>query len=179
MKCDKCDKEATYDSPNNLCDEHWAEWWAEGIVDDPGEIAREKEEVLKSIQYNDSIMRTNNPNVFGEYIRDLAFKKENEYDFGCYSTFELNPFFRDIAPDSTFGQKVLGILVDSYCPYEPVEQEDMDFVRGAGRMVTDGGMVVAWYWDGDGVLLVGCRGKFAINDDCKKDYNWKWVKENV
>ena len=30
MKCVKCDKEATYDSPENLCDEHWFEWWTEG-----------------------------------------------------------------------------------------------------------------------------------------------------
>jgi hypothetical protein len=30
MKCNKCDKEATYTSPENLCDDHWAEWFASG-----------------------------------------------------------------------------------------------------------------------------------------------------
>jgi hypothetical protein len=34
--CIKCDKPATYDSPNSLCDEHWAEWW--GSLDDSGRM---------------------------------------------------------------------------------------------------------------------------------------------
>lgn len=177
MKCIKCDKESEYDAPECFCEEHWAEWWAEGLVDDPLEIEREKEEALKVIRHTDSIVETRNPNVFGEYVRDLAFKKKNEYDFGCYSTFELENGFRDIDPKSTFGQKLLRMLMSDYCEEAPVEQEDIDFVLGAGKMATDGGLVVAWYWDGDGVLVVGCRDRYAINTDCKKDYNWEWIDE--
>jgi len=28
MKCSKCEKEAEFDTPELLCDEHWAKWWA-------------------------------------------------------------------------------------------------------------------------------------------------------
>ena len=27
MKCSKCKRNATYDSPRPLCKRHWAEWW--------------------------------------------------------------------------------------------------------------------------------------------------------
>jgi hypothetical protein len=30
IKCCKCELEATYDIPDNLCDYHWAEWWVSG-----------------------------------------------------------------------------------------------------------------------------------------------------
>jgi hypothetical protein len=51
MKCIKCDRKATYDSPDNLCDEHWVDWWFEG--DDkflsPDEVKKEKQDLLNSI----------------------------------------------------------------------------------------------------------------------------------
>lgn len=48
MKCTKCDKEATYDVPELLCDEHWAEWWTVG--EDGQENPEYKEEVLEQIK---------------------------------------------------------------------------------------------------------------------------------
>jgi hypothetical protein len=38
MKCEECDKESTFISPRSLCDNHWAEWWADGV----GETRLEK-----------------------------------------------------------------------------------------------------------------------------------------
>lgn len=29
--CKKCDSEATYSTPEDLCTEHWAEWWVDGL----------------------------------------------------------------------------------------------------------------------------------------------------
>ena len=46
MKCSKCDKEATFDSPDNLCDEHWAEWWVAG-VEPEAERIKYKAEILE------------------------------------------------------------------------------------------------------------------------------------
>ena len=176
MKCVKCGKESEYDAPEYFCEEHWAEWWASGMVDNPLEVEREKEEALKAMRYSDSIMRSNNPNVFGEHIRSLAFEQKDEYDLGCYSTFELGIGFNDIDPTSDFGKKVLDVLLNSYCGNVVPTQKDIDFVLKSGRMATDGALVVAWYWADNGTLLVGCRGRYVINDDCKQDHKWRWVR---
>lgn len=34
MKCKYCNKAATYDSPKQLCDVHWARWWSDGFHKD-------------------------------------------------------------------------------------------------------------------------------------------------
>lgn len=46
-KCVKCDEYATYDSPEPFCDNHWAEWWAEGIAETPEEFEQVKQEALQ------------------------------------------------------------------------------------------------------------------------------------
>jgi hypothetical protein len=35
MKCNKCDNEAEFCIPENLCEEHWALWWTGNDPDDP------------------------------------------------------------------------------------------------------------------------------------------------
>jgi len=30
-KCKKCKLEAVYDSPANLCEKHWLDWWVDGL----------------------------------------------------------------------------------------------------------------------------------------------------
>lgn len=47
LKCNKCDQEATYDSPENLCDDHWVEWWFEEDNLTPEELKKEQEEHKK------------------------------------------------------------------------------------------------------------------------------------
>jgi hypothetical protein len=52
--CVKCGKSATYDSPNDLCDEHWIDWWIEGMkeqgftTEQIAEYRKEIEETVKS-----------------------------------------------------------------------------------------------------------------------------------
>ena len=46
-KCTKCDEYATYDSPENMCDVHRAEWWAHGIATTPEEFEQIKQEALQ------------------------------------------------------------------------------------------------------------------------------------
>jgi len=31
MCAKKCGREAEYDSPDHLCEDHWIEWWVEGM----------------------------------------------------------------------------------------------------------------------------------------------------
>lgn len=50
------------------------------------------------------------PSVFGELIRDLAFKKNNEYDFGCYSTFDMEEDFKEVDACFSLGEELLHIL---------------------------------------------------------------------
>lgn len=47
MKCVKCEREATFDSPESLCDEHWAEWWAFNQPDDEVQLTQEEQEEYK------------------------------------------------------------------------------------------------------------------------------------
>ena len=52
---ENCGKTATYDSPRDLCDEHWADWWVEGLFDegttpDPALVLQLKQEVMDSIR---------------------------------------------------------------------------------------------------------------------------------
>ena len=44
MKCIKCDKQADYISPDNLCEEHWLRWWTENQEDDEIQLAPEEVE---------------------------------------------------------------------------------------------------------------------------------------
>ena len=114
-----------------------------------------------------SILSTNNPNIFGEFIRDYAFVKEDEYSFGCYNAFRLRPEFKAIDKDSKEGQELMSLL-----SFDP---DEIDEVKSGSSLYTDGTFIVAWYWDHDGTLLVGCEDKMAINDDCKKDHKWEWL----
>ena len=118
----------------------------------------------------------NNPNLFGETVRDYAFVKHKDYDYGCYSTFELLPEFKEVKEG-----ELLDKLIDEL-------NEGNDWDEGYTRQMfiqesrpqcfSNGEIHVAWYWDGDGTLLVVSEpdGRAAINTDCKKDYGWKKVK---
>ena len=50
IKCIRCEKEATFDSPELFCDKHWAEWWVEGYDATKEEAKKLEKETLKGIQ---------------------------------------------------------------------------------------------------------------------------------
>jgi len=56
VKCVKCKRDATYDSPEDLCDEHWAEWWA-AIVTDPKKRRQYQKETLATIKASQGCQR--------------------------------------------------------------------------------------------------------------------------
>ena len=47
-QCNKCDRLATYDSPEPLCDAHWAKWFAEDDTpDDPNPLSHKERKKWK------------------------------------------------------------------------------------------------------------------------------------
>ena len=113
------------------------------------------------------------PCVFGEDLRSQVFVGAG---LGCYSNFELNPALLPIPFESAMGRQALRWLFDGCDP------DYLQEVIARVKIVASGSMLAAWYWDGDGVLLVGSVrdgviSRAAVNDDCKKDYVWQWVED--
>lgn len=106
-------------------------------------------------------------NSFGEFFRRYFFTKNEGR--GCYANFNLEPFMRSCEvsewPKDLY--KLLGFF----------EAEDMkEFDVRVYRHKINPECFCAWYWDGDGTLLVSDGTKMARNDDCKKDYTWKFIE---
>ena len=66
VRCRKCPAEATFDSPDHLCDEHWAEWWVEGLDCAPEIKAELLAETL------DDIRRRYGPGVSRQDLEEAA-----------------------------------------------------------------------------------------------------------
>ena len=55
MTCSKCIKEATFTSPNDLCDDHWVEWWVDGLnPQTPEERQKLTEECIQALKEEDT-----------------------------------------------------------------------------------------------------------------------------
>ncbi len=141
------------------------------------------------------------PNNFGEMLRNYCFindgyedihckYREDKKQIGCYETFELRPEFKEQSLDTEVGQYAQEHLIGTeesfrkdaaeYDWDEAGLNEALEFMRSESDRINvhyDGNILVAWYWDGDGTLLFREGDKAAINHDCKKDYEWEWIKE--
>jgi hypothetical protein len=111
-----------------------------------------------------------NPNLFGEAIREAVFTGN---EFGCYGSFDLLPEFKAIE-DKILSEKLLRLLAGDDPDAETPEEMITDYDPS---LFSNGQIHIAWFWDGDGTLLVVSEElkKAAINTDCKKDYGWKFV----
>lgn len=122
---------------------------------------------------------TKDADQFGEILREYAFKER----FGCYTTFEVEDEFIEVSKSTELGIKLLELLGfnnDSYnsaIKRKDERTEDMCInIRDNSHMFSNGQIHLAWHWDGDGHLVFIEGERIAENRDCKKDYNWKWVK---
>ena len=116
---------------------------------------------------------TNDPEVFGETLREYVFVQDKYGgDFGCYSTFDVRPEFqlKECPP------RIAELLMGASSDWHPFHEWEKDRKK---RCVyrTNGEIVVAWYWDGDGTLYFKEGDREAINNDCKKGYGWEWVEQ--
>lgn len=118
--------------------------------------------------------KINDAVIFGETLREAVFVKKHKNDYGCYSTFELNKDFFQVANGSPVGQEILKMLEwgDDDFNAEEINKE----IEDKAMIYTNNKIIVAWYWDGDGTLLFKEGERIAINTDCKKDYTWNWIK---
>lgn len=121
-------------------------------------------------------------NDFGEALRKYSFKEET----GCYSCFDLLDSFVKVKKHSKTFKFFSNILLGSV--YEYVYRNECDEKEAKKLLQEDMKRCVvyehrtfpvqiAWFWDGDGTLIIKEKDKIAINRDCKKDYTWSWYKE--
>lgn len=126
---------------------------------------------------------TDDPNLFGEILREYAFEKE----FGCYTCFDLLEEFKPVNPNTELAGKLFQVLSIDLLSQETAEERESDeaykdsvrdeFInlRKRSQLFSNGNIHLAWYWDGDGTLAFIEEGRAAINTDCKKDHCWKWT----
>lgn len=118
------------------------------------------------------------PDFYGEMLRNGFFDGEG---YGCYSTFDLTPDFAEVDKTSSLGKAALHCLFSDYSWYAEPESDEYASEISRAHVWATKTHFAAWYWDGDGTLVVGDlneNGKIvraATNSDCKKAYGWVWI----
>ena len=100
------------------------------------------------------------PNLFGELLRYYFFTKDEGY--GCYENFKVESF-----------------MTEGVFPKEPINKYFGEHWENKIYFYADQTNLNIWLaysWDGDGTLIVSDGNRVAINDDCKKSYNWEWAE---
>jgi hypothetical protein len=113
---------------------------------------------------------TRNPNLFGETLRERYFTKGEGK--GCYENFTLEKEF--VAAALGDRAAILRAMLDAQLL--PVGQiaDTQIFTRK-----DDPNMFAAWFWDGDGMLVVSDGVRTAYNADCKKSHGWSFADLDV
>lgn len=113
-------------------------------------------------------MSKTNPNFLGEQLRDEAFVKLREDDYGCYSTFLVHRDYKRIDGSTPDGYDLIhsaAVLMD--CSYDDIKDNTYLNFETATLM--------CYYWDGDGVLMFTTPKYSVMNTDCKKSDRWKYL----
>jgi len=128
------------------------------------------------------LLTTKNANDFGEALRGLCFIG-NCQDIGCYSTFEVGKWLKQIKSGRIYNEAKKIIrpentlhvyhfkLEEKNCYYK---YHDPEGNLQKSKICDPYEIVCAWEWDGDGCLYFRFNNRKVINTDCKKDYVWKW-----
>lgn len=129
-----------------------------------------------------------NPNHIGEELRDQVFIRHNKRDLGGYNTFVLQPEFVSITADDEVFRDIADIFTrvqptrgDKASLLSKVSFSKNDYVKAMAeigssiKIYSDGNTIVAWHWDGEGMLFFAHGNKAVINIDCRKESGWQWV----
>ena len=130
------------------------------------------------------LLKEQNANWFGEALRGHCFiGRVNET--GYYSTFRVHESFKQVKEGAIFeeAKKYLYDEVEVTVYHFKLEEKDCWIsYEGEGenarrmKICEPFEIVMAWVWDGDGCLYFRFNDRKVINTDCKKDYNWEWIK---
>lgn len=136
-------------------------------------------ESVKKARLSD--VKDDNPDSYGEMLRTHFFVGKG---FGCYSTFEVRTEFQTVDKDSALGKAALKCLFSDCHWYNEPETDEYKQEIARAHVLSTPTHIVAWWWDGDGTLVVGDidNGRIsraAINDDCKKDRYWKFIDQTL
>lgn len=97
-------------------------------------------------------------NLLGELLRQQFFKKRDEIDFGCYSTFEYND----------------GVIKEEEEPISYYE-DGWNWQVASIEVAMNVSVKMRWFWDGDGTLTFELPdGRLLATEDCKKNYRWEF-----
>jgi hypothetical protein len=117
-----------------------------------------------------------NPDSLGELLRGDCFLV-NEQQFGCCSCFDVTEDFVCIENSSQKRAFLEFVWVD--CCYDPgdnidprglIDEDDISSLKLYYSKKR--GLILAWYWDGDGTLWFVGKDFTIENDDCKKSHGW-------
>jgi hypothetical protein len=104
------------------------------------------------------------PNVVGEYLRSKFF--DETQGMGCYETFALNADAVSLPKEPVPSWEISGENDDALLVYD---SEMGEFTRAELD-----GIIMEYYWDGDGFLaFILDDGRYLVNSDCKKRYVWE------
>lgn len=129
-----------------------------------------------------NLMKVTYADDFGEALREYCFVG-NSNQIGCYSTFELLECFKQIKSGKIFNEAKEHLYEDVKPTVYHYKLEEKDcymncnFGSGKVKMFEPTEIVVGWTWDGDGCLYFRYKNRSVVNSDCKKSYNWKWIKK--
>jgi len=138
-------------------------------------------------------------NLEAEKYRKLAFLPDQlGNDFGCYTTFEISPDFKQIFFDKEKKQThkknikrmARFIALQEDIPFEDYVEfnsennyEDICYVFKEYLTLLFSNrfyysekykLYMSYFWDGDGILVFIDENGIFLNTDCKKDYNWEF-----
>lgn len=129
-----------------------------------------------------------NPNHVGEELRDQVFIRHNKRDLGGYNFFALDPAFVKLESSDDSYNEIVDIFVriapsngSKALLFSKTSMSRTEYaktfaeVAASIKIYSDDNTVVAWYWDGEGILFFAHDGKAVINTDCKKESGWQWV----
>lgn len=116
------------------------------------------------------------PDGAGEFLRAWAFPGE---DYGCYSTFDLLPDFKEAAVTPREFEFLWG---RSFEPQDTDPNDwgycDAEAIKAIRWFIHPNGVEVGWHWDGDGTLAFYAPefGQRVLrNNDCKKANEWEFA----
>lgn len=133
-----------------------------------------------------NLLTETDPNKFGEALRHYCFVG-NCMETGCYSTFLVVKWLKEIKSGKIY-QEAKKIIQPEFIGSLHVfhfqrtkkdcwiEYNDFDGKIVKSRFGDPEEIVCAWEWNGDGTLYFRFNNKKVINTDCKKDYEWEWIK---